>query len=85
MPKLFDENKQADGHYYATSFANWVVGKSLAQVTSRITKADKETMAPERYTVYFVPLPIKSAYEIDGYAPQVPDTLYIGRFNHNWS
>jgi hypothetical protein len=64
-----------DHHYYASSIATWMTTNDKRNLGDLINTMNAE---PYDYTLWYVPLPHDAAYEIEGYAPVVPDATRLG-------
>jgi len=71
----FEQNKFKPGHFYASSLATWVTGTDPEEVLNRIRKEDNHQFM---HTLWFVPVPEDTPYEIEFYQPQVEGAVFLG-------
>jgi len=65
-------------HFYASSVATWVTGTDPEEVLDRIRKEDRHQLM---HSLWFVPVPEDSPYEIFWYQPQVKGAVLLGTYN----
>lgn len=61
-------------HYFITSALHWHTGTKLHELIAKQKRKDRNKKAPynaSTYSVYVVPVPEKTHYKIENYAPQV--------------
>jgi len=58
-------------HFYVSNVANWRTGMDM------ITLIDRMKFDGYPFSVWYVPVPKDSEYEIKGYAPQVPGAVEL--------
>ena len=67
-------DKHPEGHFYASSVADWKTGTDIEEVLKHMRR--------ERFpfSVWYVPVPEQSAYTIRGYGPAVKGAVRIARY-----
>ena len=77
---MFQYSQENPHHFYAANHLEWIASDNLIEVIEYFTKS-KGTKTP--YTVWLVPGPKNSTYEIKWYAPQVDGSIVLGTFVKN--
>jgi len=65
-------------HFYASSVATWMTTNETRTLRDLIKAMDAEKLS---YSLWFVPLPWNSDYQIRSFAPQVPGAIEV-EFTH---
>lgn len=72
-------------HFFATNHIEWVTAESFLKAVEKLEKGNKKAVGIYRadtFTVYHVPVPETSHYEINRYTPQVEGVVLVGLFTH---
>ena len=71
-----------EGHFFASSIANWATTTPKRTLGDVIKYMEKEGYP---FSLFYVPAPWDSDYEIRRYQPQVEGTTYLGTFSEGES
>lgn len=71
-------NPQDQFHFYASSVADWATTNKTRDLRALIKIMDKFGYS---YSLFLVPVPHDTAYEIKAYEPQVKGTQWLGHFH----
>ena len=69
--------KDKDFHFYASSIAQWATTNDTRDLPALIDLMDKDGYT---YSLFRVPVPHDTDYDIQMYQPQVTGTEYLGTF-----
>ena len=70
-------SQEKQHNFYANNFAEWITSDNLHEVIKYFAK-QRNSKTP--YTIWLVPGPKTSKYEIQWYAPQVEGAIVLGTY-----
>lgn len=81
------EARKGRAHYYASSASNYRVSVNMLEAMEKVKKIDRLNvkeggMVGTNMTVWWVPLPIDSSYNISDYAPQVDGAIQLASVDY---
>lgn len=71
------QNHPDNCHFFAASVTTWITTNDKRDLRQLMKHMDKEGAA---YSLYLVPVPHDTTYEINMYQPQVEGTQWLGFF-----
>lgn len=72
--------KRGEFHWFVSSTLNWRASESLATALNSVKKRDSMSKGIKLNgcAIYRVELPMNAEYDIENFAPQVPEAHYVG-------